>query len=49
MKKTSTLLSTYQPEFVYGGIDECVTTFAVVGGATGAHFDSNIIIVLGLE
>ena len=33
----------------YGGIDECVTTFAVVAGATGAHFDSNIIIVLGLE
>lgn len=48
MKKTSALLSTYQPEFVYGGIDGCVTTFAVVAGATGAHFHSNIIIILGL-
>ena len=48
MNKNSALLSTYQPEFVYGGIDGCVTTFAVVAGATGAHFHSNIIIVLGL-
>ena len=48
MKKTSALLSMYQPEFVYGGIDGCVTTFAVVAGATGANFHSNIIIVLGL-
>lgn len=48
MNKTSPLLSKYQPEFIYGGIDGCVTTFAVVAGATGAHFDSNIIIVLGL-
>ena len=48
MNKTSPLLSKYQPEFIYGGIDGCVTTFAIVAGATGAHFHSNIIIVLGL-
>lgn len=35
-------------EFVYGGMDGGVTTFAVVAGATGAHFDNSIIIILGL-
>ncbi len=35
-------------EFVYGGIDGGVTTFAVVAGATGADFDHSIIIILGL-
>ncbi len=48
MRTASPSLNAYQPEFVYGGIDGCVTTFAVVAGATGAHFHSNIIIVLGL-
>ena len=48
MNKASPLLSKYQSEFIYGGIDGCVTTFAIVAGATGAHFHSNIIIVLGL-
>lgn len=48
MNKNSAILSKYQPEFVYGGIDGCVTTFAIIAGATGAHFHSNIIIVLGL-
>ena len=37
----------YLGEFVYGGIDGCVTTFAVVAGAVGAGFDSSIIIILG--
>lgn len=37
----------YLKEFVYGGIDGCVTTFAVVAGATGANLSSGIIIVLG--
>jgi vacuolar iron transporter family protein len=37
----------YLKEFVYGGIDGCVTTFAVVAGATGAGLNSGIIIVLG--
>ena len=38
---------TYLKEFVYGGIDGSVTTFAVVAGATGAKMDTGVIIVLG--
>ncbi len=37
----------YLGEFVYGGIDGCVTTFAVVAGAVGAGLNSGIIIILG--
>lgn len=42
------LITTYQPEFIYGGIDGCVTTFAVVSGATGAGFSTNVVVILGL-
>lgn len=34
-------------EFVYGGIDGSVTTFAVVAGAAGAHLDSAVVLILG--
>ncbi len=37
----------YLGEFVYGGIDGSVTTFAVVAGAAGAHLESSVIIILG--
>lgn len=37
----------YIREFVYGGIDGSVTTFAVVAGATGAGLDDDIVIILG--
>lgn len=37
----------YLSEFVYGGIDGAVTTFAVVAGATGANFSLQVILVLG--
>ena len=37
----------YLGEFVYGGIDGAVTTFAVVSGAVGAGLDNKIIIILG--
>ncbi|HKK88587.1 MAG TPA: VIT1/CCC1 transporter family protein, partial [Saprospiraceae bacterium] len=37
----------YLGEFVYGGIDGCVTTFAVVAGAVGASLESSVIIILG--
>lgn len=37
----------YLSEFVYGGIDGAVTTFAVVAGATGARFSITVILVLG--
>ena len=49
--KTGTLLSKFEEylgEFVYGGIDGCVTTFAVVAGAVGANLDNSIIIILGV-
>jgi vacuolar iron transporter family protein len=40
-------LQTYLREFVYGGIDGAVTTFAVVAGGYGANLDAGILIILG--
>lgn len=40
--KASTL-----PDAVLGGIDGCVTTFAVVSGAFGAGFSPQVALVLG--
>ena len=40
-------LQEYLREFVYGGIDGAVTTFAVVAGAVGANLDPIVIIILG--
>jgi vacuolar iron transporter family protein len=37
----------YIPEFVYGGIDGAITTFAVVAGATGAELQISVVIILG--
>lgn len=37
----------YLPEFVYGGIDGAITTFAVVAGAMGAALNSSVILILG--
>lgn len=37
----------YAPDAVLGGIDGCVTTFAVVSGAVGAGFDAIVPLVLG--
>lgn len=37
----------YLGEFVYGGIDGSVTTFAVVAGAAGANLDSSVVVILG--
>jgi VIT1/CCC1 family predicted Fe2+/Mn2+ transporter len=46
-KKIKQHLEDYLSEFVYGGIDGAVTTFAVVAGATGARFDVKVLLVLG--
>ena len=37
----------YLRDFVYGAIDGCVTTFAVVAGAMGAGLSSGIVLILG--
>ncbi len=38
----------YLRDFVYGGIDGAVTTFAVVSGVAGAGLSPGIVVVLGL-
>jgi vacuolar iron transporter family protein len=38
----------YIAEFVYGGIDGAITTFAVVAGATGAGLSTSVVIILGV-
>lgn len=38
----------YLPDAVLGGIDGCVTTFAVVAGAVGGGLSSVVVIVLGI-
>ncbi len=35
------------PDFVYGGIDGAVTTFAVVAGVVGAELSATVILILG--
>ncbi len=37
----------YLSDFVYGGIDGTVTTFAVVSGVAGAGLSSEVVIILG--
>lgn len=38
----------YLRDFVYGGIDGVVTTFAIVAGVEGATLSGNIVLILGL-
>ncbi|PHP67607.1 hypothetical protein CSC94_07865 [Zhengella mangrovi] len=38
----------YLRDFVYGGIDGSVTTFAVVAGVEGAGLSSGVVLILGL-
>jgi vacuolar iron transporter family protein len=38
--------SVYLPEFVYGGIDWLITTFAVVAWATWANLDFSVVLIL---
>ncbi|MEZ5925553.1 MAG: VIT1/CCC1 transporter family protein [Hyphomicrobiaceae bacterium] len=38
----------YLRDFVYGGIDGAVTTFAVVSGVSGAELSDGIVIILGV-
>jgi vacuolar iron transporter family protein len=38
----------YLRDWVYGGIDGSVTTFAVVSGVAGAHLSPTVILILGI-
>ncbi|MEX0702512.1 MAG: VIT1/CCC1 transporter family protein [Planctomycetales bacterium] len=38
----------YLRDFVYGAIDGCVTTFAIVSGVVGADLHASVVVVLGL-
>jgi len=38
----------YLRDWVYGGIDGAITTFAIVAGVVGAGLSSNVIVILGL-
>jgi VIT1/CCC1 family predicted Fe2+/Mn2+ transporter len=39
--------ASYLHDFIYGGIDGAVTTFAVVAGAAGADLSETVVIILG--
>jgi VIT1/CCC1 family predicted Fe2+/Mn2+ transporter len=47
MKKLVGKRGRYLPEFVYGGIDGAITTFAVVSGVLGASLSASIVLILG--
>ena len=36
-------------EYVYGGMDGIITTFAIIAGATGGNLPPQVIIILGLS
>ncbi len=40
--------TSYLADFVYGGIDGAITTFAIVAGVVGASLSSGVILILGL-
>jgi len=40
--------SKYIGDFIFGGLDGIITTFAVVSGVVGANLGSNVILILGL-
>ena len=42
------LFKKFFPEFVYGGMDGLITTFAIITGAYGAGLDNSVIIIIGI-
>ena len=39
--------SSYLRDWVYGGIDGAVTTFAIVAGVIGAELSNRVVLILG--
>jgi vacuolar iron transporter family protein len=39
--------SNYLRDWIYGGIDGAVTTFAIVAGVVGAHLSAGVVLILG--
>ncbi|MCX2723226.1 VIT1/CCC1 transporter family protein [Roseibium salinum] len=40
--------ASYLKDWIYGGIDGAVTTFAIVAGSTGADLSAKVILILGI-
>lgn len=46
-KRPEASIGSYLSDFVFGGIDGAITTFAVVAGVTGASLSPTIVLILG--
>jgi VIT1/CCC1 family predicted Fe2+/Mn2+ transporter len=46
-RRISSVRHNYVRDFIYGGIDGSVTTFAVVSGVSGAELSVSVILILG--
>jgi VIT1/CCC1 family predicted Fe2+/Mn2+ transporter len=45
--ESRSLQQRFLPQFVYGGIDGIITTFAIVAGVVGAQLSATVILILG--
>jgi len=47
IKNSEVMISSCLSDFVYGGIDSSVTTFAIVADVSGASLSPTIVLILG--